>query len=108
MDREQTKALVKKIKTIYQNKFFIEDPKELVDTWHEILKDYDFNNVMGQLNNYVKFNKFAPSVSELIPTQVSKYPGHSQADDLLKKVDDFKKEKSGPPPNVNIRDILRG
>lgn len=106
MDREQTKAIVKKLRIIYGNKFRIEDAKELVNTWHEVLKDYEFNNVMEQLQDYVKNNCFAPSVSELIPNQPSKYPGHTKADELLKKVDEFKEEKSGPPANINIREFL--
>jgi hypothetical protein len=66
MEREQTKEIIKIIKLAFGNKFVVDDPKSLVDTWHRFLKDYEFNMIYNNLELYIKNNQFAPSIADLI------------------------------------------
>lgn len=66
MDREQTKAVIKKIKSYYQNRFVIDNPTEFVNDWYERLKDCDFEEIMKNLNAYTLHNVFPPSIADLV------------------------------------------
>ena len=67
MDREQTKTIIRKINALYPNAFKMDDIKFVIDTWHEILKDYEFDFVHNNLIAYVKTGaEFPPKVGQLI------------------------------------------
>ena len=66
MEREETKTIVRKIHAVYQNSFKMDDPKFVIDTWHEVLKDYEFKNVNENLNRYMLEDDFAPKIKDLV------------------------------------------
>jgi Loader and inhibitor of phage G40P len=67
MEREQTKTIIRKINALYPNAFKGDDLKFIIDTWHDILKDYDFDFVYNNLIAYVKTGaEFPPKAGQLI------------------------------------------
>lgn len=66
MNKKDVVEIVKEISTYYGNKFKMDDPKAIIDVWFKILKDYEIDEIMVNLGNYVKNNPFAPSVADLI------------------------------------------
>lgn len=66
MEREETKQIVRKLTVLYGNQFKMEDPKFVVDTWHDILKGFEFNRVLSNLNNHVLNSEFPPKPKDLV------------------------------------------
>jgi hypothetical protein len=42
---------------------------EVVNSWHNVIKEYDFNKTMKQLEKFVVTSKFPPTVADLIEGQ---------------------------------------
>ena len=52
----------------YYSNLKIEDVKFTLEAWHYILRDYEYNEILGNLLAYVKAGeRFAPSVGQLLP-----------------------------------------
>lgn len=51
----------------YYDRF--EVTQKRIDSWHEILKDYDFNVVMKNLKKYSTTSKFPPTIADLLEGQ---------------------------------------
>jgi hypothetical protein len=67
VEREDAKTIVRKLITVYGQSFLKgEDIKFFIDSWHDFLKDYDFDRVTQNLNEHVKNSEFAPKVKDLV------------------------------------------
>lgn len=99
MDREETKKIVRKIKEVYNNKFTINNPKELVDTWHEFLVDYDYDEIMNNLKEHVKSNKFAPAISDLIKQKEQReaIPSLEETKEMLARLEGYRENATKNP-----------
>ena len=106
MDKQEVGQLLNYVKAAYPLFLKENDPKVIFELWSDVLKDCEFTEVMQNLKTYAKGNKWPPTISDLITTK-SKYPGHTNAGDIVKRVEEFKKHK-GQPPTINIRDFLGG
>ena len=103
MNKKEVFEVLSYIKEVYKH---FEVNQNTIDIWFEYLEDYELNEIKANLKNYVLKNEFPPKIKDLI-TYKSKYPGHQKADEILKKVERFKREK-GKPPEIDIREFLRG
>lgn len=68
MKIEETKQIVQKIAVLYPqfNDKIAANAAGIVKGWHEVLEDYDYDTIRQNLMQYVKRNKFAPSIAELV------------------------------------------
>lgn len=66
MTIEDVKQLMNKIYVIYGSKFKIEDPKEMVNIWFEVLSRYDKEFIFNNLKKHLEQSSFPPTPSELI------------------------------------------
>jgi hypothetical protein len=97
MDKKQVVEIIKTIATLYGNKFKFDDPAAIVETWLKILKDYDFDIVMANLEDYVKSNHYPPSVADLVKTSAPKdraIPTRDETLAMFEKWDQAKQEAS--------------
>lgn len=67
MDRTETKQILMRLSTLFPN-FKVTDLSLMIDTWHEYLADYTYNDVKGAIKIFVSTDKggFAPSISQII------------------------------------------
>lgn len=68
MNKKEAVEIIRTISDIYGNKFKMDDPQGTVNAWFSILQDYDFDIIHANLMEYVKRNKFAPTVADLLIT----------------------------------------
>lgn len=107
MNKTQTAALLDLIKDLFPN-FLREDINKVAvfELWHDCLKDCEYDEVIKNLKEYCKENKFPPTISDVY-VKTSKYPGHASAKPILEKIERFKEEAKGvKPPDIDIRKIL--
>lgn len=67
MNIKQTATIIEKIYFIYPN--FVKDEsklKPIIETWHEILKDYDFDRVSKNLITHSVNSDFLPKPKDLV------------------------------------------
>jgi hypothetical protein len=118
MERKEVIEIIKAVETFYQGKFKTDDPKALLDAWHGILKDYEFDLIHGHLIDYVKNNRFPPSVSDLLEIEPKKdraIPTYEETKQLLHQYDQGK-QHAAPKEVANnhlaemrkLLDIKRG
>jgi hypothetical protein len=63
--KRETYALLEQI-YLYYEQFQINQQK--IDGWHEALKDFSYEQLQGNLLNYVKHSSFPPKICDLIST----------------------------------------
>lgn len=66
MERDDTKTIIRKLSALYGNQFKLDDPVFVVDTWHDILKEYDYDRVLRNLNTHVKNSEYPPKPKDLL------------------------------------------
>ncbi|WP_312474760.1 replicative helicase loader/inhibitor [Neobacillus sp.] len=64
MIKRETFELLKRIAVFY-DQFVVNQEK--VNLWHEVLKEYTFEEIQGNLLTFVKDSSFPPKLSDLIP-----------------------------------------
>ena len=64
MIKRETFELLKRIAVFY-DQFVVNQEK--VNLWHEVLKDYTFDEIQGALFVFVKGSSFPPKLSDIIP-----------------------------------------
>mgnify|MGYP001054982987 FL=1 len=62
MTRDELKNIFKLLVNVYPN-FVVSSEK--VDIWYEFLKDNDYQSVLNKTKEYVKTNRFPPSIADL-------------------------------------------
>ena len=87
MDKEQCKNILKDIKCFYPNNFEITN--EMASAWFMILKDYDYEKTLKVLQHYVTFQKFPPTIADLVAEQHSRKMSQSEqtVEDVIKNRD---------------------
>lgn len=67
MDRDETKKLIIIIATSYPN-FKPNNLSQVVDVWHTMLEEYDYNDMSVALKTYILTDTsgFAPSIGQLV------------------------------------------
>lgn len=76
MKINETAAIIEKISFLYPS--FIKDEsklREIILTWHEVLEDYENEEILKNLKWHIKSSKFPPKISDLI-TQEEKRIQH--------------------------------
>jgi hypothetical protein len=113
VNKAEVVEIVKYISNCYGNKFKTDDPKGLIDSWYAVLIDYEFDIIRENLYEYVKTNKFAPSVADLIaiPDQKDRaIPDKEQTQNMISSWDE-QKEQADPEQIENelakMRKILK-
>lgn len=66
MERDETKIIIRKLAILYGNQFKLDDPVFVIDTWHDILKEYDYDRVLRNLNTHVKNSEYPPKPKDLL------------------------------------------
>lgn len=69
MTIEETKKILQQISINYNYVFAnktLEQKKEILKNWHNELNNYDFTDIQLKLNDYIKTNKYAPKISDLV------------------------------------------
>ena len=69
MEREETKQIIRKINSLFVNSFKTDEMKFVIDTWHEILEDYEYDEVMKNLKWHIKSSSYPPKISDLVTKQ---------------------------------------
>lgn len=92
MEKEQCKAILKTIKCFYHN---FEITNDMAGAWYMILKNYDYEKTMKVLEHYVTFQKFPPTIADLVAEQQSRKMSQSDqtVDDVIKNRDKPFEEK---------------
>lgn len=110
MIKKETFAILTEIKS-YWDRFEIDQDR--IDKWHQLLQDYDFTEIMNNLNEYVKTNRFAPSISDLIKVPERRdraIPNNQETKDMLasweKETANKIPEKEADEHLANIRKLL--
>jgi hypothetical protein len=96
VERKDTVEIIKAVTTYYPN-FKMDDPKATVEAWHIILQDYEFESMMANLAAYVKANRFAPSVADIInvaPAKDRAIPSYEDTKAMFKKWDEDRANKA--------------
>ena len=67
MTRDEAKTLIRVIATSYPN-FRPNDMKQVIDVWHMMLEDYNYNELAVALKAYILTDTsgFAPSIGQLV------------------------------------------
>lgn len=68
MRLEETVMIMKAI-TNYYSQFSVTE--EMVKVWHDILREYPFQHVAQNLRDYVRENKFPPTIADLVKSKHS-------------------------------------
>lgn len=90
MDKKEVVEIIKTISNIYGSKFKMDDPQGTVNAWHMVLVDYEFDSIMANLQSYVKTNRFAPSVADIIEVEPAKdraIPSYDETKEMMAKWD---------------------
>jgi hypothetical protein len=77
MTKKKVLEVILTIEHTYNNPFtrnlgsFENETKEqklvkVVDTWYKLLKDYEDEKIMGNLNHHIMRSKYPPSIAELV------------------------------------------
>ena len=108
VEREQTKMIVRKLSTLYGNQFKLEDdPKFVIDTWHEILKDYDFDRVSKNLITHSINSDFLPKPKDLVKGLVmdEKYniPGREETLKIIETYQVPEEQRATPEQRQALR-----
>ena len=61
--------MVMKAITNYYSQFSVTE--EMVKVWHDILREYPFQQITHNLRNYVKENRFPPTIADLVKSNHS-------------------------------------
>lgn len=70
MNKKEVAKVLENIAAYYPSfKVNQDNAISMISTWHRVLKDYEFNNIISNLDIYVLNNKFAPTVADLINPQ---------------------------------------
>jgi hypothetical protein len=86
MEKKEVVEIIKNISTYYGGKFKMDDPQGVVNAWFDILKDYEFTEIVENLKNYVKNNHFPPSVADIIKVEPAKdraIPGYEDTKAMM-------------------------
>ena len=111
MDREQTKTILRRVNAVF-NQPFKDDPKFILDTWHDILKDFEFDTIKTNLDCYIKSgNEFAPKVGQLIKppkeTRDRYVPTVEETKRLLDEQEKIKEQVKNDPKVQEAREKAR-
>lgn len=92
MNKKEVVEIIKNISDIYGNRFKLDDPQGTVNAWHAVLKDYEFDIIQANFMEYVKHNKFAPSVADLIHVAEARDRAVLNTDETREMMATWKKE----------------
>ena len=69
MTKKETEELIRNISGFFPSWRPKVSPQDLIDTWHEALRKYDYAPVKDMLRAYIEDDTsgFAPAISQLIP-----------------------------------------
>ena len=96
MKINQTAKVIEKISILYPS--FIKDENKIdsiVETWHDILEDYEFDIVMKNLKWHIKSSKFPPKISDLITQEerrIQYIPGVEETKQYLEEQKNWRVE----------------
>jgi hypothetical protein len=68
----------------------------VVNLWHDILKDYDFDNIKVKLTEHIKTSKFTPTIADLIHVEKRDraIPTIEETKVMLAKQDEWRANKA--------------
>lgn len=67
MNKKEVAMILESVAAYYPGfKVNSDNAISIISTWHRVLKDYEFNSILENLDQYARNNKFAPSVADLI------------------------------------------
>lgn len=69
MNKKETAVILELVSTMYQNKFKVNDKQLLLNMWHDILRDHDFETISTNLKAHFKTSAFPPAVADLIKNE---------------------------------------
>lgn len=79
MNLSESATIVKKVMFSYGG-FFKDMPIDgMVSVWHDELKEYDYENTMKALSDYIKGNKYPPAICDIIRKQEPEYTPEEMA-----------------------------
>lgn len=78
MTRDEVKKLFKFIKLVYQN---FEVTSEKVDAWYQLLREFDYEQVMANAEKHALSNTYPPTIADLVK-QETKTNGRYVPDDF--------------------------
>jgi hypothetical protein len=103
MNKKEVVEVLKMVEAYFPGKLKVDDPNAMVAAWHRILKGYEFNNVMANLDTYAANNKFVPTVADLVKpprAEVDRYVPSAEETIKLLKAQEENKEAVRNDPKV--------
>lgn len=86
MTKDEIIKLLHKTKAAYSsnfNKMSYEEGQQMVETWYDNLKDYEFKAVDEKLSAHIKTSKYAPKICDLIvQTNQKGFSNYAQDDTI--------------------------
>lgn len=72
MTLDETKQIFTKLKNTYIGRFnnmSYQDGVDMLNSWHSVLKNYDFERINANLEEHIKTSPYFPAISELTKEQ---------------------------------------
>lgn len=108
MNKKEVLDVIEAISNLYPGKLKMEDAKGLVIAWHRVLKDFEFNNVMANLDAYAANNKFIPTVADLVKPpkiEIDRYvPTAEETKKYLAEQEQVRREVESNPETAKARE----
>ncbi|QFR56277.1 helicase loader [Bacillus phage 000TH010] len=93
--------VLKAVSEFYPGRFQPDDLKGTVKAWHRVLAEYELEEIMDNLTNYVKANKFPPTVSDLLKSQAEQrdrfIPSYEETQKILKEQEEAEEAARNDP-----------
>ncbi|MEW9122702.1 MAG: replicative helicase loader/inhibitor [Thermotaleaceae bacterium] len=120
MNKKDVLMIIVEIQTFYNYPFTKREPDknandvllDLTNKWHKVLKDYEFETIKKNLNDYIKSNRFAPAIADLVNENQKEraIPNKEETQAMLRqwdleRVNESSKEKTDIYL-ANIRNLL--
>jgi hypothetical protein len=101
MTEKDVVKVLKAVSEFYPGRFQPDDLKGTVKAWHRVLSECEFEEVMQNLTDYAKANKFPPTVSDLLKPQVEQrerfIPSYEETQRILKEQAEAEKAARNDP-----------
>jgi Loader and inhibitor of phage G40P len=105
MNKKDVLAIIKAITTFYPN-FKMDDPQATLNAWHIVLQDYEVESIMANLAEYVKANRFAPTVADLLKVETPKDRAIPSIDETKAMLEKWEKDRENKADEETVQKAL--
>lgn len=107
MNKKEVLDLIQEIEACYPGRLKVDDGKALIIAWHRILKDYECTTIMDNLTNYIKFNRFPPTIADLINPKSEKERYVPSAEETRKYLEERQQLEENNKRDASIQEARK-